>query len=242
MPNPEALYDAGYAGADTAPWASILGNTNVVGTLGGTIGYNYQFSDHGVVGLEADGAWLSKPGGKSNTFSSASTWSDDGYAGTQSSTSTVSSSAGATSLFTIRPRLGYALDRTLLFVTGGLAIGQVHSATNARFSETSQGAYISCCGGDVGYAGNTTWSGSTNKTMLGWTLGAGVEQALSDHVTLKLDALYYDLGSITTTATGSSAYTYSGYASGPANPSVQPYSQKQTIDGVVVRVGVNYKF
>jgi outer membrane immunogenic protein len=30
--------------------------------------------------------------------------------------------------------------------------------------------------------------------MRGWTIGGGLEQALTDHITVKVEALYVDLG------------------------------------------------
>jgi outer membrane immunogenic protein len=69
---------------------------------------------------------------------------------------------------TVRPRVGFALDRTLLYVTGGLAYG------NQKLSIP-------------GY-------GSGTSTDIGWTAGAGAEYAFTNNVTAKLEGLYVDLG------------------------------------------------
>ena len=69
---------------------------------------------------------------------------------------------------TVRPRVGFALDRTLLYVTGGLAYG------NQKLSIP-------------GYASGTS-------TDIGWTAGAGAEYAFTNNVTAKLEGLYVDLG------------------------------------------------
>src|SRR5205085_386043 len=66
-------------------------------------------------------------------------------------------------LTTVRARLGYAWDRSLLYVTGGLAGGGVKSSVSvAQF---------------VG--GPTLFSGSTSDTRWGWTVGAGYEYAFT---------------------------------------------------------------
>jgi outer membrane immunogenic protein len=76
---------------------------------------------------------------------------------------------------TFRGRLGYATgaDGTWLpYVTGGLAVGEVH-----------------------GWDALTPASGS--KFMAGWTIGAGIETAFAPNWTAKLEYLYMDLGSAT---------------------------------------------
>ena len=69
---------------------------------------------------------------------------------------------------TLRPRAGFALDRTLLYVTGGLAYG------NQKLSIP-------------GYS-------SGSSTDVGWTAGAGAEYAFTNNFTAKVEGLYVDLG------------------------------------------------
>ena len=79
---------------------------------------------------------------------------------------------------TFRGRLGFTpADRWLLYVTGGLAYGEVTT------SETSNvnGAVVAF---------------STDRMKLGWTIGGGVEAALWSNWTAKLEYLYIDLGTI----------------------------------------------
>jgi outer membrane immunogenic protein len=66
---------------------------------------------------------------------------------------------------TSRVRLGYAVDRMLVYATGGLAYARVH-------------------------AGNTTDQDS--KTRYGWTLGAGIEWALAPKWSAKLEYQHLD--------------------------------------------------
>jgi outer membrane immunogenic protein len=72
-------------------------------TAGGTLGYNWQFSPVGLVGIEGDFGWLGTKRvfddfGSTQTFGVKSTW----YA-------------------TLRGRLGYVTGPSLLYVTGGAA-------------------------------------------------------------------------------------------------------------------------
>ena len=66
----------------------------------------------------------------------------------------------------MRARLGYAIDRTLIYITGGLAYGGLN--TNPL-------------------TGNTT-------SNTGWTLGGGVEYAFTNNWTAKIEGLYVDTG------------------------------------------------
>lgn len=107
------------------------------------------------------------------------------------------------SLGTVRGRFGYAFDRSLVYATGGFAFGNIHHSLDD--------------GNNAIY--------SKSKTLGGWTVGGGAEFALTDKISLKAEALYYDLGS---TSTMSDDTNYG------------PYRDKVT--GVVARAGVNYRF
>jgi outer membrane immunogenic protein len=71
-------------------------------------------------------------------------------------------------LSTARGRVGYAYGRWLPYITGGLAVGDVQ-------------------------ANAPGFSGQTN-TQVGWAAGAGVEYALSNNWSAKLEYLHVDLG------------------------------------------------
>jgi outer membrane immunogenic protein len=109
-------------------------------------------------------------------------------------------------LGTVRARLGFVpMDRALLYVTGGLAYG-----------DTKLEAFNTLVGG-----------ASKRDTNVGWTLGAGVEYAITNNITTKLEYLYYDLGS--------SKLNYS-------NANLDAASYKTENRGSIVRAGLNYKF
>ncbi len=85
-------------------------------------------------------------------------------------------------LITPRGRAGLlATPKWLLYVTGGLAYGEIKTtgtmvgATLARIAVTSVG--------------------SNSTTLAGWTVGAGVEGKITQKWSTKLEYLYMDLGS-----------------------------------------------
>jgi outer membrane immunogenic protein len=138
----------GGGGFGRSDWDST-GSFDISGGLvGGTVGYNYQFGQ-AVAGIEGDIDWADI-NGTTNTFCTFGCKTSDTW------------------LSTVRGRLGYAADRFLPFVTGGLAFGDVRATT-------------------PGFAGNST-------TNTGWTLGAGLEFAIAGNWTAKAEYLYVDLG------------------------------------------------
>ena len=124
------------------------GDFNVDGGLiGGTVGYNWQFG-RTVFGLEADLDWANIRGSAACgglVCSTRNEW-----------------------LGTARGRIGYAFDRFMPYITGGLAVGEIQAST-------------------TGFPG-------ASKTRAGWTVGAGAEFALSGPWTAKIEYLYADLG------------------------------------------------
>jgi outer membrane immunogenic protein len=79
---------------------------------------------------------------------------------------------------TARLRAGYTPTADLLvYLTGGLAWGSVTSSYHA----------------DLGSFG--TYSDDNTNSHMGWTIGGGFEYAITEHVSLKTEYLYIDLGS-----------------------------------------------
>ncbi len=117
------------------------------GMVGGTLGYNWQVGQ-AVYGLETDLDWANIRG--TATCGVFSCQTRDSWLGTT------------------RVRLGYAFDRFMPYLTGGLAYGNIKAAT-------------------TGFPGATS-------TKLGWTAGAGVEFAVAGPWTAKVEYLYADLG------------------------------------------------
>ncbi len=107
---------------------------------------------------------------------------------------------------TLRPRIGYALGNWLLYATGGGALGQVDTNASAAV-----GPFIA--------------TDNRSQTRGGWTLGGGVEVGFAPGWSAKIEYLYVDLGSRTTT------YLLS--------PSI---SNASSFNANVITAGVNYHF
>jgi outer membrane immunogenic protein len=116
---------------------------------GGQIGYNFQAGEF-VYCVEADIQYAD--------IGSSVNWGPYGKLG-------VSTGSNGEYFGTVRARAGYAIDRTLLFLTGGLAYGGLNSSP---------------------LGGNAT-------SNVGYALGGGVEYAFTQHWTAKIEALYINL-------------------------------------------------
>ncbi len=169
-------------------------------------GYNYQAGPW-VFGLEADAnvtrmtANFSRP--------NLNLGSGDSYA--------FSSSFASDWLVTVRPRLGYAVDRLLVYATGGLAIA------NQKFSQNI--AQLNA---------PFTEAGSVSATKAGWTAGVGLEYALGNRWSVKAEYLHVDLGS--------ASFSTSGFC--PADASCPAYfaHHDASLTSNILRGGINYSF
>jgi outer membrane immunogenic protein len=79
---------------------------------------------------------------------------------------------------TLRARAGVlGTERFLVYATGGLAYGRTKTSIDADIPDL-----------------NLNFHESRSKTKAGWTIGAGAEYAITDHLTFKTEYLYTDLG------------------------------------------------
>jgi outer membrane immunogenic protein len=128
---------------------------------------------------------------------------DIDWSGIQGSVNPVLCPAGCSTrnnwLSTVRGRVGYAFDRFLPYLTAGFALGNIEATLPVL----------------VGI----------NQTSAGWTVGAGVEFGVTNHVSFKADYLYVDLGSVNCGL--NCAFVPTGDVSFYAN---------------VLRGGINYRF
>ena len=138
-----------YVGLNGGVGIATLGNSNFAaptgGLFGGTVGYNYQMGQF-VIGGEADlgDAWMRRTS-------------------TPMPGATYRISTGLTT--TERLRAGIAIDRTLLYLTGGYAGIDTHGSFN------------------YGALSQDTWRN-------GGAIGGGVEFAVTNNVSLKAEYLY----------------------------------------------------
>ncbi len=161
------------------PGQIVLATGSADVTAGGFVGgvqagYNWQFDDNFLIGLEADIQASTIDGRVSLTITDES-----GELGG----ATLDADLGTKLdwFATIRPRIGWVNDRFVVYATGGLAWGQTTSSITADIS--------SMMGSEA------LLDESVTNDRFGWTVGAGIEYALTDNVTFKTEYLYTDLGS-----------------------------------------------
>lgn len=169
-------------GTNAFPTGTVFDKAHISGFLGGVQGgYNWQTSNHIVLGIE--GEW---------------SWAD--VSGTETTTSTVPRLAGFTSTTTIKAndyataagRLGFAADNWLLFVKGGAAWENSGSTgtqllANGTLSSTSVVA--------------DDWHD-------GWVVGLGAEWGFARNWSAKIEYDHLDFGSYNiqpVTSTGTSS-------------------------------------
>jgi opacity protein-like surface antigen len=210
--------------------ASALGATGNISArldgfmLGGQAGYNWQFADKWIAGVEADVAGAGVRGG--GYLPSVVPAGNYGSAVTSSILR-----RNLEYLGTARARLGYALSPTLMtYVTGGFAFGGADLTGMVR-----QTLYPSFLYSDPGKA-------DLYKNLYGWTVGAGGEIALSRNTSAKMEYLYYDLGSAALTSPRFSSLAFNGLLLNRASVVVDASSLASHYNGHVMRVGLNYHF
>ena len=207
--------------------SAALASTNIgAGTGGfiggGQIGYNWQFYNNFVVGVEADIQGLA--GGSASGTAG-------GVLAPVAGESIVSSTTASRSLDyfgTVRGRLGWLFSPTLLlYGTGGFAYGGVSVNTNT-FQQIVGAPAVA-----------NPWFGSASfaDTRTGWTAGGGVEWMFMPNWSAKVEYLYYDLGSVTFNSNPLISATNAGA------PFTAAFQQTSTrFDGHIVRAGLNYHF
>jgi opacity protein-like surface antigen len=183
------------------------------GFVGGlTGGYNYQWN-YIVLGVEADihrtnltgqskgqGLWVQ---GLNGPLSGTTTQSMDWFG-------------------TVRGRLGTTLwdPRSLIYVTGGYAYGNVHNTQ--EFTDQDL---------DYGLA-------HQENSRQGWTAGAGIEYAVWGNLSVKAEYLYTNLGN-------ARAIAVPEITPNPAGPMSDPTIKVFTTNGQhfhTFRFGANYRF
>jgi outer membrane immunogenic protein len=212
----------GPASALGATDALSVPNSGFIG--GGQVGYNFQFANSWLVGIEAD---IQGIAGASSSASAFNVTPRTGFFPDAVDT-TLFVSRSIDYIGTVRGRLGFLVTPTLLaYGTGGLAYGGVKSDTSIFGLENPN-------------TGATPWSGfgSFSDTRVGWTAGGGLEWLFSPNWSAKVEYLYYDLGSETYS---NSALT--SFLIGTSTVVFSSASQTSTrFNGNIVRAGLNYHF
>ncbi len=199
-----ALIVAGSAGAVAQPvpahsWTGIYGGihggvasgratsdfpTNGFGYFDGIFGrttggnFSQNFGSDGIFGFHLGanrqiGSWVvGLEGAYSRTHLHASSLDPFGYAGTNQQ---LTYEASLDWIATMTPRLGYSFGRWMLYGKGGFAAGHVEGTL------TSQDP-------------TTTITFQEKGIHVGWTIGLGVELALTPNLILGIEYNHYDLG------------------------------------------------
>jgi len=154
------------------------------GRIGGAqIGYNHQFDNRLILGVEGDFSVLNKGGAKTGTLPAE--FPDLAAAGYLESETEYSLDWAAT----LRGRIGYSFGRFMVYGTGGLALSQ-QSGTRTQYRSNR----LTTAAPDP-TSTEHYFSETDSATSLGWTVGAGVEYALANNWTLKGEYSYADYGS-----------------------------------------------
>ncbi|MCA0279376.1 MAG: porin family protein [Proteobacteria bacterium] len=137
------------------------------GAFGGIyLGYNHQLSNGLVLGVDADiNAANLKGGGNPYVWGNGEPTEEVDW---------VESSSRMNWNGAIRARLGYAIDRFMPYVAGGVSVG--------RYSF------------DLKNRGDGEILFSEKDTMVGWNIGAGIEYAATDNLILRAEYRFSDYG------------------------------------------------
>jgi outer membrane immunogenic protein len=122
---------------------------------------------------------------------------------------------------TVRGRLGYAVDRWLLSISGGVALARIDSATY-------------CLGSAPGTTNCTPNGVSLLQTdnRAGWTIGAALEYGVGYGWSVRTEYLYVNFPSWTTFTPGVAN----------TNPSILPNFLSTKLYNNILRFGLTYKF
>jgi len=205
-----------YFNPDAIPGVEKTGSFNLddLGVTGGVqAGYNRQ-SGRLVWGVELDFNWLDLSSKHGGTFRYT----------TDNSPYNLTVSESTDWLLTARPRVGWAIDRWLPYLTTGIAVS--HSHFKQTFSEPP-------------FTPNPE-SVSVSRTTVGWAVGTGVEFALGRNWSTKAEYLYARFG-------GTDVVGRLGGADGqsPTPGSVDGAKFTNALGPLglhLFRIGVNYRF
>ena len=195
---------------------SNLGGSSPNGVIGGAhVGYQIQlpqwsiFSSSGVVlGLEGsvDGTSLTNTG---------TLFFPDG--------TTISAHSNTDIQGSIRGRFGFAWDRVLIYATGGVAFG----GFNTDITLANSGAVN---GGFPFYA-----NGNVSTTRVGWTVGGGLDYAVTNNWSIFAEYRYTNWGSL-------NDGSLTGIGTNPALAGTAFFNGNRHLNQNQVQVGFSYKF
>ena len=172
-------WDPNYSVSSPGEDTEILNLEPKGGFFGFQVGYNWQYARNWLYGIEADFQFAN--------LTDSLAFTAGGGGGNASSARIDIQNFG-----TIRGRFGYVNDRTLLFVTGGVAFANFDIFVNARYDTT---------------VGNI----DTFKWEVGYVVGAGIEHAFLNGWIGKIEYQFMDFSlSASATASNGAPITITG--------------------------------
>ena len=187
----------------------------VAGGLGGfEAGYNYQFANKFVLGVEGDI-------GATNLHGGRTAGATDGLPPPGFSPALYTIQDRTNWMATVTGRAGYAWNRTLLYVKGGVAIEDSSTSVTCIFGPTATLLAFNCRNQALAV---TPGFNTANYTRVGWTLGYGTEFDLGKNWSAKAEYDYLSFGRHTALATDGTTFL----------------TDKSWVSQV--KIGVNYKF
>jgi outer membrane immunogenic protein len=176
---------AGFELDPLVPQPRSIADPDVKGWLfGGQLGYNFQV-DRAVFGVESDISWANIGGSRDGAPFSLRI-DNDGDGGRIDAAGRV-----ATKLDwfgTVRGRFGYALDRFMPYVTGGLAYGDIKTTVSATGSQFDTGVT------PARLIATSNIAASTSSVHVGYALGAGLDWAVTERWMLRAEYMYLNFG------------------------------------------------
>lgn len=164
----------GYFATTSATQINATGSQNYDATgasFGIVAGMNWTFGDRWLAGLEAD---------YGGNFDNDSVSDGAAYPCCSGTGFGIVSRARTRWMFTARPRVGYLwMDDTLAYLTAGVAVADLKSGFH--FHDTFADANA---------------NGFFSDTRASWTAGGGIEKQIDSDVSVRLEYLYTDLGSV----------------------------------------------
>jgi outer membrane immunogenic protein len=208
-----------------------LSSTGFLG--GGQVGCNLQFAPNWVIGIEGDASWANPQGGGDGSQQSEGAVLIGTVPGiTTSVNSTGVASSRTDFIATLTGRLGYTFGRVnqgMVYAKGGAAWAHDKYQFNGQVSTAACGAVTIVPSPQCVLVNSfvTPFNFGVSETRVGWTAGAGVEWAIWENWSVKLEYDYLDFGSRTV--------TFNDPLLGAANISVSQRISE-------VKFGVNYRF
>ena len=273
----QGLYFGGHAGGawgntnvhdkfDYSGDPEFNGSASSLGLIGGLqAGYNVQ-RGHAVFGLEGDVGYLGISTSQGKTFDHREC--ESSYAknpnknnsneyqaytfanGTADMCNINAQYSSSSALYAdLTARLGYATDRTLFYLKGGLAV--LDADSNSSYQGQNCVTTGRCSGAT--HVGTSNFNFDHSETLVGWTVGGGVEYALSPSWSLKAEYQHFDFGKMSSSYNGCVAMGVKDSQNHPfvCPPSSQGYANHYTsqlsdgktdvsVTADAVKVGINY--